>query len=253
MMYLGFFEKTTAPVPAHWLSEGQMTRTFWRLTPLGLAMAEWLNEEKDSGKAISQLIKMDVFNKEVEGIFSILFSKWRLVLPAEFEQQLIIQPDLSFFVPRNSPPYLLWMLSVFGEMEIQDYVYQGIFSRNSVLRALKGGAAVSDLFAMLEDHSKVPPAENVLFILQQWVTSYDRTLFSRAMILACDNSEMAAEILAQNKFSQWIIGPIGPHTLVIRPEGEGVIRKWLEKKNWVPRPGVVTGECLYSWLTAEKN
>jgi hypothetical protein len=253
MLYLGFFEKTTAPVPAHWLTETQMTRTFWRLTPLGLATAAWLNEEKDAGKAIAQMVKMNLFNKEVEVTFERLFFKWRQVLPAELEQQLIIQPDLSFLVPRNAPPYLLWMLSVFGETEIQDYVYQGIFSRNSVLRALKGGAAVCDLFAMIEDHSKVPPTENVLCILQQWVTSYDRTLFSKAMILACDNSEMAAEILAQSKLSQWVIGPIGPQTLVIKPEGEGIIRKWLEKKNWVPRPGVVTGECLYSWLTAEKS
>lgn len=253
MMYIGFFEKTTAPVPAQWLNENQMTRTFWRLTPLGLATAAWLHEEKDAGKSIAQIVKMDVFHKEVEITFEQLFSKWRQVLPIEVEQQLIIQPDLSFLVPRNSPPYLLWMLAVFGDTEIQDYVYQGIFSRNSVLRALKGGAAVSDLFAMLEDHSKMPPAESVLCIMQQWVTSYDRTLFSRAMILACDNPEMASEVLAQSKFSQWVIGPIGPQTLVIKPEGEGIIRKWLEKKNWVPRPGIATGECLYSWLTVEKN
>ena len=45
-----------------------------------------------------------------------------------------------------------------------------------------------------------------------------------------------------------IIGQIGPQTLLIKPEGEGIIRKWLEKKNWVPRPGLVGGDGLYKWL-----
>lgn len=253
MMYLGLFEKTTAELPTGWRKEEQMPRSFWRLTPLGLSIAEWLAEEKDAGKAINQLIKIDTFSKELDITFATLFDKWRKVLPVELEQQLIIQPDLTFFVPRSTQPYLLWMLSVFGETQIQDYIYQGAFTRNSVLRALKGGASVSDLFALIQDHSKVLPAENVLYNLQQWVAAYDRTLFSKAMILACDNPEMATEILAQSKFSKWVIGLVGPQTLLIRPEGEGIIRKWLEKKNWVPRPGVVSGERLYTWLTAGKG
>jgi hypothetical protein len=252
-MYLGLFEKTTAELPTQWLTEGQMPRNFWRLTPLGLALAEWLAERKDANKAISQMVKIDMYHKDMEGLFSPLFSKWRQVLPIELEQQLIIQPDLSFFVPKSVTPYLLWMLSVFAETQIQDYVYQGMFSRNSILRALKGGASVDDLFAMIEDHSKVPPAENVLLTLKQWANAYDKTLFSRVMVLACDTPEMATELLAQSKLSNWIIGLIGPQTLLIQPEGEGTIRKWLEKKNWVPRPKVTSGEGLYTWLTAGKN
>lgn len=252
-MYLGLFEKTTAELPTQWLIEGQMSRSFWRLTPLGLALAQWLVEEKDANKAISQMVKIDMYHKDIEGIFAPLFSKWRQVLPIELEQQLIIQPDLSFFVPKTVTPYLLWMLSVFAETEIQDYVYQGMFSRSSMLRALKGGASVDDLFAMIEDHSKVAPTENVLLTLKQWANAYDKTLFSRVMLLACDTPEMAAELLAQSKLSNWIIGLIGPQTLLIKPEGEGTIRKWLEKKNWVPRPGVVSGEGLYTWLAAGKN
>jgi len=73
------------------------------------------------------------------------------------------------------------------------------------------------------------------------------------MILACDTPEMATEILAQSKLSNWVIGLVGPQVLLIKPDGEGAIRKWLEKKNWVPRPGVTAGEGLYTWLTAGKN
>jgi hypothetical protein len=252
-MYLGLFEKTTAELPTQWLIEDQRPRNFWRLTSLGLTLAQWLAEEKDASKAISQMVKIDMYHKDTDGIFAPLFSKWRQVLPAELEQQLIIQPDLSFFVPKNVTPYLLWILSVFAETQIQDYVYQGMFTRNSMLRALKGGAVVDDLFAVLKDHSKVQPSENVLLTLQQWANAYDKTLFSRAMVLACDTPELATELIAQSKLSNWIIGLIGPQTLLIKPEGEGNIRKWLEKKNWVPRPGVVTGERLYAWLTTVKN
>jgi hypothetical protein len=253
MMYLGLFEKTTAELPTPWLKEAQMPRPFWRLTPIGLGLVEWLFEQKDYSKALSQMVKMDLSAKDVEAEFYQLFDKWQKVLPPELDQQLIIQPDLSFLAPKTAPPYLLWMLSIFGNSELQDYVYQGSFSRESVLRALKGGVAISELFAVIKDHSKVLPAENVLTVLQQWAAAYDRTILSRATILACDSSEMMTEILAQSKLSQWIIGPLGSQALVIKSEGEGIIRKWLEKKNWVPRPGIVNGEGLYTWLSAVKK
>lgn len=248
MMYLGFFEQTTEMLETPWLKNGKEARKFWRLTSLGLAFVRWLAEQKDGGEALRQISNVDIFSKSVTSDFASLFAKWQQVLPVEIEQQLIIQPDLSFFVPRYAPPYVLWILSVFGTVEIQDYVYQGSFNRDSILRALKGGAAVSDLFEVIEDHCKVFPAENVIQALKHWCAAYDRTLFARVTLLSCDTPEMAKEIALQNKLSHLVIGQIGPQSLLIKPEGESVIRKWLDKKNWVPRPGVVSGERLYKWL-----
>ena len=248
LLYLGLFEKTVEKLATPWLSQEQTARTFWRLTPLGVALAEWLGKEKDGGAAMNHISQIDIFNKSISTEFATLFDAWNHILPPELEQQLIIQPDLSFFVPRYAPPYLIWILSVFGTTQIQDYVYQGSFSRDSILRALKGGVAVSELFEVINDHSKLPPAENVRYALEQWCAAYDRTIFAKAVVLACDSPEMAAEIAAQGKLAALVIGQIGPQTLVIKPEGEGIIRKWLEKKNWVPRPGVVGGDTLYKWL-----
>ncbi|MBP2628015.1 MAG: hypothetical protein H6Q68_2726 [Firmicutes bacterium] len=248
LMYLGLFEKTTEKLATPWLSQDQTSRTFWRLAPLGLALAQWLDKEKDISAAISQISKVDIFGKSISSEFSTLFEAWQQILPVELEEQLIIQPDLSFFVPRYAPPYLIWILSVFGTTQIQDYVYQGSFSRDSILRALKGGVAVGELFEVIKDHCKVPPADNVISALEQWCAAYDRTIFAKVMVLACDSPEMAAEIAAQGKLASLIIGQIGPQTLLIKSEGEGIIRKWLEKKNWVPRPGVVGGDGLYKWL-----
>lgn len=249
LMYLGFFEQTTETLETPWLKNGQEIRNFWRLTPLGLALAEWLIKQKDGGEALSQISKVDIFSKKNTFDFSLLFANWQLVLPVEVDQQLIIQPDLSFFVPRYAPPYLLWILSVFGTTNIQDYVYQGSFSRDSVLRALKGGVPVSELFEVIEDHCKVPPAENVIQALEHWCAAYDRTIFAKVTVLSCDTPEMATEISLQSKLATFVVGQIGPQTLLIKPEGESLIRKWVEKKNWVPRPGVVDGENLYKWLT----
>lgn len=248
LMYLGLFEKTTETLETPWLSKAQTSRNFWRLTPLGVALAQWLNKEKDGNGAINLISKVDIFSKSVTFEFAALFEAWQQILPAELEEQLIIQPDLSFFVPRYAPPYLIWILSVFGTIQIQDYVYQGSFSRDSILRALKGGVAVGELFEVIEDHCKVPPADTVIRALEHWCAAYDRTIFAKAVMLACDTPEMAAEIAAQGKLAVLIIGQIGPQTLLIKPEGEGIIRKWLEKKNWVPRPGVVGGDSLYKWL-----
>lgn len=252
LLYLGIFEKTSEKLDTPWLKESQQIRNFWRLTPLGIALGEWLGTESNEGEAFTRISKVDIFNKKVAMEFSTLFAKWEGVLPIEIEQQLIIQPDLSFFVPRHAPPYLIWVLSVFGTMEMQEYVYQGTFSRDSILRALKGGIPVSELFEVITDHSKVPPAENVIQALEHWCASYDRTIFAKTLLLACDTDEMAMEILAQSKLALWIIGPIGSRTLLIKPEGEGMIRKWLEKKNWVPRPGMVTGDGLHKWLNKKE-
>jgi len=245
LMYLGLFEKTAKKLETPWRNETQVVRTFWRLTPLGVALAEWLGKGKDG---INKISKADIFSKIGMAEFTALLEKWQQILPVELEQQLIIQPDLSFFVPRYAPPHLIWILSVFGTTQIQDYVYQGMFSRDSILRALKGGVAESELFEVIEDHSKVPPAENVIRALEHWCAAYDRTLFARAVVLACDTPEMTTEIAAQGKLAPMIIGQIGPQALLIKPEGESSIRKWLEKKNWVPRPGVVGGDGLYKWL-----
>jgi len=248
LLYLGLFDKTAEKLDTPWLSEAQVVRTFWRLTPLGEALAKWLSNEKDGSTAMNLISKVDIVSKNVASEFATLFEAWQLILPAELEEQLIIQPDLSFFVPRYAPPYLIWILSVFGTTQIQDYVYQGSFSRDSILRALKGGVAVSELFEVIEDHSKVPPADNVIRALEHWCAAYDRTIFAKAVVLGCDTPEMAIEIAAQGKLATLIIGQIGPQTLLIKPEGEASIRKWLEKKNWVPRPGVVGGDGLYKWL-----
>ena len=248
LMYLGLFSKSTEKFDTPWLNETQAVRNFWRLTPLGVALAEWLAKGKDAGATMSLISRVDIFSKSVATDFAALFEAWQLILPAELEGQLIIQPDLSFFVPRYAPPYLIWILSVFGDTQIQDYVYQGSFSRDSILRALKGGVAVGELFEVIDDHSKVPPADNVINALEHWCAAYDRTIFAKTVVLACDTPEMATEIAAQGKLALLIIGQIGPQTLLIKPEGESIIRKWLEKKNWVPRPGVVSGDGLYTWL-----
>ncbi len=253
LMYLGFFEQTMETLETPWRKTGEEDRKFWRLTPLGLALAQWLAEQKNGGEGLNQISKADIFNKSITSEFSLLFEKWQSVLPAELEQQLIIQPDLSFFVPRYAPPYLLWILSVFGITQLQDYVYQGTFTRESVLRALKGGVPMSELFEAIHDHCKVLPAENVIQALEHWGASYDRTLLSRVTLLACDDENMAKEIAMQSKLSTYVIGPIGPQTLLIKPEGESVIRKWLEKKNWVPRPDVVSGDSLYQWLNNKRR
>lgn len=75
-----------------------------------------------------------------------------------------------------------------------------------------------------------------------------KTIFAKTVLLSCDTPEMAIEISAQSKLAPLIIGQIGPRTLVVKPDGESTIRKWLEKKNWVPRPGMVTGDGLHKWL-----
>jgi len=251
MLYLGLFEKTQEKLATPWLHESQKVRCFWRLTPLGKCLGEWLAEQKNMGEVARLIENVDIFGKNVNIEFSGLFEKWSQVLPIELEQQLIIQPDLSFFVPRFAPPYVLWILSVFGTTEVQDYIYQGSFSRDSVLRALKGGVPITELFDVIADHSKVPPADNVVQALEHWCASYDRTIFAKTTILACDTPALATEIAAQSKLAPLVIGLIGPQTLLIKPEGEGPIRKWLEKKNWVPRPGVVHGDVLHQWLNKE--
>lgn len=248
LLYLGLFEKTSEKLETPWLAEREQVRIFWRLTALGEAFGQWLNEISNASDVIAKVSKVDIFNKNLTKEYGLLFDKWQRVLPAEIEQQLIIQPDLSFFVPRYAPPYLIWILSVFGTMEMQEYVYQGIFSRDSILRALKGGVGVAELFDVIDDHSKVPPAENVIHALEHWCAAYDRTIFAKTVLLSCDTPEMAIELSAQSKLASFIIGQIGPQTLLIEPDGEGPIRKWLEKKNWVPRPGLVTGDGLHKWL-----
>jgi len=248
LLYLGLFEKRTEKLEVPWRKETSLNRKFWRLTPLGEGLAQWLGTHKDGAGVLMQICKADLVSKEIALEFAPLFALWQEQMPAELEQQLIIQPDLSFIVPRYAPPYLLWILSVFATTQIQEYVYQGSFSRDSILRALKGGVGVGELFNAIRDHCKVPPGDNVLTTLKHWCDAYDQTVFAKVTVLACDTPEMATEVAAQSKLSGMIIGQIGPQTLLIKPDGESIIRKWLEKKNWVPRPGMISGEGLDTWL-----
>jgi hypothetical protein len=225
---------------------------FWRLTALGLALGCWLKQHGTKSK-----VRQDLFNQQsqekLSEPFKLLILEWEKLLLPEALQELIIQPDLSFIVPRNAPPYLIWLLSVFGNTQIQDYVYQGNFSRDSILQGLKTGMSIDNLISALKEHSKLPVAGHVWQTLEQWSSAYGRTLLSQVLVLSCDSPEMATEIAAQSKLANTVLKQIGPQSLLIKAESEATIRKWLEKKNWVPLPGIADSHQLKNWLTEKEE
>lgn len=250
--YLGFLEKTTAEHPTPWSQQhSQQSRSFWRLSPAGEALARWWTQhagrrQMEIHRLIHTVGQMEKILPEV----SDLLAAWDSAADQEAAgRDLIIQPDLSFFLPRAADPELLWLLAVFTAGQVQDYLYQGRFSRDRLIAAQKAGGSIDQLLAKLEEFSKSPIPDNVRQTLLTWGAAFDRTLLARCLVLACESEIMARELLAQAKLSGAIIGKAGPRVLLIHPESEAAVRHWLDKKGWVPRHGVHDGQELVSWLT----
>jgi hypothetical protein len=249
LLDLGLMEQTQAQLPTPWSKTATGTRLLWRLSPRGLALANWFTKYNSISAAYQQLTTETTGSAAFSSQITSLLDQWTQLSPEEPDQELILQPDLSFIAPRTSHPFLLWTLSVFGETAVQDYVYQGSFSRTSILKALKANMTIEELTDTLADHCKIPPADNVWQTITSWSSAYDKTLLAHALLLACETPEMAVEIAAQTKLAAHILGQIGPQVLLISPQGETAIRKWLDKKNWVPRPGIASATTLQQWLT----
>jgi hypothetical protein len=252
LLYWGLMEHHIAELPASWTKNQAAPRMFWRLTALGLTLGCWLKQHGTKSKVRQDLFNQQ-FQEKLSEPFKLLILEWDKLLLPEALQELIIQPDLSFIVPRNAPPYLIWLLSVFGNTQIQDYVYQGNFSRDSILQGLKTGMHIDNLISALKEHSKLPVASHVWQTLEQWSSAYGRTLLSQVLVLSCDSPEMATEIAAQSKLANTVLKQIGPQSLLIKAESEATIRKWLEKKNWVPLPGIADSQQLKNWLIEKEE
>ncbi|EGO64773.1 helicase-associated domain-containing protein [Acetonema longum] len=250
--YLGFFEKTTAEQHTPWSQQNsRQSRPFWRLSPVGESLARWWphhagRKQMEIHRLIHTAGQTEKILPEVEN----LLAAWDSAAnQGTIGRDLIIQPDLSFFLPRAADPELLWLLAVFTAGQVQDYLYQGRFSRDRLIAAQKAGGSIDQLLAKLEEFSKSPIPDNVRQMILTWGAAFDRTLLARCLILACESEIMAQELLAQSKLANAVIGRAGPQVLLIRPESEAAVRHWLDKKGWVPRHGVHDGQELVSWLT----
>jgi len=254
LAYLGLTENGIGQVEASWVENGYIEREFWRLTPAGKAFARWLETIRQPFSLPAELSNVSLpdaggSNRRLAD----LLAAWREILPRDLERELIVQPDLSVIVPRTAAPWLLWVLTAFADIETKEYIYQGRFCRETVLSALKAGLSFTDLADALRRHSKIEPNEAVWRTLMNWAEAFDQTLFAKAVVLALATPEMAAETAAHTKLAAWIVGRSGPRTLIIVPEGEPAVRKWLEKKGWVPKPGFADGRELGAWLASRES
>lgn len=252
LAYLGLVEHTQADLPVTWTTTSSATRLFWRLSPLGLVLAKWMTKHcgKDVPRALTHLLghPADLVQLTYTPQARELLDNWQGLLPMPLVKELIIQPDLSIILPKNSSPGLIWLLSVAADLEQQEYLYRGSFAKNQLMKSLKMGLQLDWLLDALREQCKIPPAESVFRTLSDWGAGFDKTLFAQVLILACDTPEMASELLAQTKLKGIIVGAVGPRTLIISREGEPIVRRWLEKKGWVPRPGIAAGETAAIWL-----
>ncbi|BBB90348.1 MAG TPA: helicase-associated domain-containing protein [Methylomusa anaerophila] len=249
---LGLYASWEVSLPTPWAKQQERLRSLWYLTDLG-KVAGRIVKARDK-KAVEQHFSQyfGVIDEVMEGKLTNagegLVSSWEALLPPCLDNELILQNDMTFIVPQNAPPELIWLLSVFGSGENQQYVIIGKFQKETVVRALKAGIKLDNLQQAITAQSKSPPPGILLSMLEEWGASYGRAIVGKSMIVACDTSEDAAELAVQTRLAGVILGQVGLRTILIKEEGEAVVRKWLERKGRVPPPGVAGGAEIIEWL-----
>ncbi|MDR1702219.1 MAG: helicase-associated domain-containing protein, partial [Sporomusaceae bacterium] len=172
LFYLGLAERIAVKMPTPWRQDNAASeRCLWRLSPLGTAFAAIFKaERKDTPFKFERRnayfhddwLEKTLFND------TLFAGKLAHFFPPSLHKELVLQNDMTFLVPKNAPPELIWLLHVFGEVTQSEYIIGGNFSKESIIAALKSGLQLTDLKKSMSTESKNEISPTVLRVIEDW-------------------------------------------------------------------------------------
>ncbi|MDP6538552.1 MAG: helicase-associated domain-containing protein [Planctomycetota bacterium] len=104
---------------------------------------------------------------------------------------LVVTPDYEVVLfPTGDDAELVHDLDRFCTREKRGYLIHFRIHEKGVARALSEGMSLPRLVAVLEEHSRTPVPQNVLYSIRDWACRAGLITLDRKGVLRCDNSEV---------------------------------------------------------------
>lgn len=154
---------------------------------------------------------------------------------------IIVQPNGEILADSYISFAIRWELELMTERVSDELITVYRLTSRSVARIMESGRTRSWIESLLERASGVPLDAMVQALLSEWTSRACRTQFLEAVLLCCDNEDMAAFIDADAGMSGAIIERIGPLHFIVNKEEMKELRAKLTGAGYPPRKGIQNG------------
>jgi hypothetical protein len=160
--------------------------------------------------------------------------KKEFLTEGKMDTALFVQPDFDVLVPFFGSSELLWRIWSFTEMRQADSMCVFKLTRKSAATAFKQGMTASDMLSLLASHAKYGVPEAVANAVEEWGEHYGKLRIVQAAVLSCANSELADEIMQQERIRGHVIRRLGDCDFLVHPTGTAELIKAMEHAGYTP-------------------
>ncbi len=192
---------------------------------------------------------------ETEGEWS-----WRARMPGEMLPStsaglLHLQPNFEIVAPGNLPLASRLVLEEIAELVSIDQLLHYRITRQSVYAALcRGWTAERQIewYTRQVGEKRVIP-QNVRHSIESWGSGFGRVRLEEPLLLVCDSSELANELLHSKELSEFCVGRFSAHSIVLKKESAQIVLQKLQQTGHLPLPSVGDGSRSVDQTTCESH
>lgn len=172
--------------------------------------------------------------------------RWRSPLEAGTSlanQFISIQPNGEIILEPNCPFTIRWELELIAERVSDEIVTVYRLEMTSVTQSLEYGRTKASIQAFLEASAggaAIPSA--VLDMLDEWTSRACRTAFAEAILLRCDNEQMASFIQNNEAIAALMLEKVGPLDFIVDKQLVKPLRDLLMQAGYPPRKAIQTAD-----------
>lgn len=157
-----------------------------------------------------------------------------------------VQPNFEILVPFNFPHELRWKLEDIADVVKADKIVVYTISKESVLRGLKGGWDREEVISFLEEVSGHQVPQNIEFSVKDWIGDYGKVSLEKAVLLRCDDLDLAGMIRKSKQIRGFIIDVITDTDLIVDEESIDALMAILKKMGYPPKTKLRTSKFTVS-------
>jgi hypothetical protein len=146
---------------------------------------------------------------------------------------LYVQPDFEVLVPPDAAFAVRWELSAIADHLHSDSMSVYIISKESLQRGLENGRRIDQIIAFLEQHAIYGIPENVKMTLAQWAKPFGKVRLVQALLLRCEDIEVAKAVNKLPGVADCLLEPIGQQAWLIQAERLESLTALLDKAGWM--------------------
>ncbi|HEV7126953.1 MAG TPA: helicase-associated domain-containing protein [Ktedonobacterales bacterium] len=148
---------------------------------------------------------------------------------------LVVQPNFQVLLLEPHMPALYWLVR-HASLEQVGRVSRFALTRETLARALAGGAGIDEVIGFLTSHSQKALPQNVVYTLRDWARQQQAPRVRGVTLLEVGDAALAAELVTSPKLRAFQLRRVGHRKIAVPPEASrGDLRRALERLGYASR------------------